>query len=160
MRHLICHPGPTAAILHVLGRLPHRSMAAATRLYAMRVLCRRTGNCGATKEYWYHRAVLVAWPKSVRLQVATQSGYPALLRLLNQTLRDPSWYPHEQQPQQPQQQLAQTIERLVAEAAAAQKHRVEAVTAVVRAISTALNNRTCILQGQDTYYGTYVASLS
>ncbi len=91
--------------------------------------CRRTGNCGATQEYWYHRAVLVAWPKSMRLQVARAAGYPALLRLLSQTLRDPSWWRGQakteaEQPQpallQPRPQSDQQLQVLPAQAQPAQ----------------------------------------
>ncbi len=55
-------------------------------------LRRTTGNEGASREYWYHRAVLVAWPKSLRLSVAEAGGFNALVELLVQTLQDHTWW--------------------------------------------------------------------
>lgn len=48
---------------------------------------RYTGNAGPTVEYFYHRALVVFWPRSHSLCVAREAGWDVLLDLLGQRLK-------------------------------------------------------------------------
>ena len=45
-----------------------------------------TGNAGPTLEYWYHRAMVVVWPKRLAVFVACKAGIPSALYLLESML--------------------------------------------------------------------------
>lgn len=90
--------------------------------------CRYPEYESATQEYWYTRAVLVAWPKMGRLERAEHIGISALLSLLEQTLQDGSWWrddsqvqPLQPDPAQPQQPEADAQPASQLQAAAAQQ---------------------------------------
>ena len=45
-----------------------------------------TGNAGSKLEYWYHRAMVVVWPKPLSVSVACKAGIPNALDLLESML--------------------------------------------------------------------------
>lgn len=42
------------------------------------------GNYGPTVEYWYHRAVLVIWPRSMSVRIVCNSSFEAAIQLVQQ----------------------------------------------------------------------------